>query len=164
MGWEPSCAVVPSPVLRFCRNFVPVPAALLVHFVHLVCKPGGLTGSAVVRYAWIVIMRKSRDYIYDIREIGRRIRLLRELKQVSQKELGDAVGLSRERFSKVEKGQSGLSVEVMMRVADYFGVPLEFLYFGEMREARLRGQLLAIARMLCLLAGEETEQEGKEAG
>lgn len=127
-------------------------------------QTGGLTGSAVVRYAWIVIMRKSRDYIYDIREIGRRIRLLRELKQVSQKELGDAVGLSRERFSKVEKGQSGLSVEVMMRVADYFGVPLEFLYFGEMREARLRGQLLAIARMLCLLAGEETEQEGKEAG
>ena len=111
-----------------------------------------------MRYALNDTMNDDRDYIYDIRSIGIRIRLLRELKHVTQKELGETIGLSRERFSKAENGNKGLSPEIMMRLADYFEVPLEFLYFGRVKDVRLKDQLLEVAEMLCLLAGEKKEQ------
>ena len=99
------------------------------------------------------IMEYNCDYIYDLCSIGMRIRLLRDLKHATQRELGDAVGLSRERISKVEQGRAGLSPEVMMRLAEYFDVPLEYLYFGKTGDSCFRDLLLAIADQLYLLAG-----------
>ncbi len=101
----------------------------------------------------ISIMECSHNYIYDLCSIGMRIRLLRDLKHVTQRELGDAIGLSRARISKVEQGRTGLSPEVMMRLADYFDVPLEYLYFGKTGDSCFRDLLLAIADQLYLLAG-----------
>lgn len=101
------------------------------------------------------IMNNVQDYIYDICAIGRRIRLLRELKHVSQRTVSEAVGIPRDRFSKIEKGHAGLSPEMMMRLADYFEVSLDYLYFGKAGDAQFRNQLLEIAVWLCMLAGED---------
>ena len=158
MGWASSVVGGAQPVFAFCRNAVPVPAALFCAQYAQIVHSWGLTGGVVVRYALNDTMNDDRDYIYDIRSIGIRIRLLRELKHVTQKELGETIGLSRERFSKAENGNKGLSPEIMMRLADYFEVPLEFLYFGRVKDVRLKDQLLEVAKVLCLLAGEKKEQ------
>ncbi len=101
----------------------------------------------------ISIMECSHNYIYDLCSIGIRIRLLRDLKHVTQREVAEAVGLSRERISKVEQGRTGLSPEVMMQLAEYFDVPLEYLYFGKTGDSYFKDMLLAIADQLYLLAG-----------
>ena len=59
----------------------------------------------------------------------------------------------RERISKAEQGRTGLSPEVMMQLAEYFDVPLEYLYFGKTGDSYFKDMLLAIADQLYLLAG-----------
>ena len=57
-----------------------------------------------------------------------RIRLLRTEKRLKQNQLGDEVGLSQQTVSRIEKDQSKMSVDTLVRLSDYFGVTAD--YFG----------------------------------
>jgi len=50
------------------------------------------------------------------------IRQLRKEKHISQKELGDAIGLSQQIVSRIECDRSKIQVDVLMNLADYFHV------------------------------------------
>ena len=60
-------------------------------------------------------------------DIANQITLLRKQKNLSQTELAKMVGCSREIISKYEKDNVMPSIEVAKRIADAFGVSLDYL-------------------------------------
>jgi transcriptional regulator with XRE-family HTH domain len=50
------------------------------------------------------------------------IKLLRKQHHISQKELGDAIGLSQQLVSRIERDRDKIQIDVLMHLADYFQV------------------------------------------
>lgn len=62
-----------------------------------------------------------------LRALGKRLRLLRLLRELSQEELGQAAGVSRSLVSLIEKGAHGVDVIRLWRLAGVLGLPLHEL-------------------------------------
>jgi transcriptional regulator with XRE-family HTH domain len=60
-------------------------------------------------------------------KIGNRIAQLRKEKSISQTQLAHLIGASREAISKYERGEAVPSVETAKKMADAFGVTLDYL-------------------------------------
>lgn len=63
--------------------------------------------------------------------VGKRIKLLREKKGESQKELGEAIGLSQNSISKLEKGKTELTLENQYSIAEHFNVSHDYICTGK---------------------------------
>lgn len=59
--------------------------------------------------------------------IFRRIRDLREDHDLSQKQIGDLLGISQRAYSYYETGTSQLTAEILIRLADFYGVTVDYL-------------------------------------
>ncbi|MGK7295466.1 MAG: helix-turn-helix transcriptional regulator [Candidatus Wenzhouxiangella sp. M2_3B_020] len=62
-------------------------------------------------------------------ELGNRIRVFRAEHQLSQAELADAIGVSRKTISTIEVGRFVPSTIIALKIARYFRVPLEEIFF-----------------------------------
>ena len=60
--------------------------------------------------------------------LGNRIRVLRAEKEVSQQQLADAVGVSRQTVNSIERGKFNPSVVTALKIALYFQVPAEKVF------------------------------------
>ena len=58
---------------------------------------------------------------------GDNLERIRKDKKVSQAKLGAALGLTQQMISSYEKGMSSPNIEVLVKIADYFGVSIDFL-------------------------------------
>ncbi len=58
---------------------------------------------------------------------GRRLRLLRELRRLTQEELSERLGVERTRYNKWENGVSEPSLMMLCKIADYFHVSTDYL-------------------------------------
>ena len=56
--------------------------------------------------------------------IGKRINEIRLQKKVNQEEIANVLGISRQRFARIENGQSDISYAMLVKVADFFAVPV----------------------------------------
>ena len=56
--------------------------------------------------------------------IGRRINEIRTQKKINQEDIASVLGISRQRFARIENGQSEISYTMIQKVADYFAVPI----------------------------------------
>lgn len=77
--------------------------------------------------------------IFDFKELGmlgEKIRQLRLAKGVRQEELGHRLGVSKQSVSNWENGNIMPSIEMLVRLADYFSVSTDFL-LGRSEEERL---------------------------
>lgn len=78
----------------------------------------------VLRYniAVIVLMapRKESIMYYDIVESGKRIKEMRKKAGVTQEELADAIGMTREALARIETGKNSTSVDGIINLAHYF--------------------------------------------
>ena len=63
--------------------------------------------------------------------VGERIKYLREKKQESQEKLGEAIGLSQNSISKLEKGETQLTLENQYSLAKHFNVSHDYLITGK---------------------------------
>lgn len=54
--------------------------------------------------------------------IGRRINELRTRKKISQEDIAAALGISRQRFARIENGQSDISYNMIQKAADFLAV------------------------------------------
>ena len=59
--------------------------------------------------------------------IANQIRFFRTAQRLSQEEFGEKVGLTKFQVSRLENGETNLSVETGMRIAEVLGVTLEEL-------------------------------------
>lgn len=55
--------------------------------------------------------------------IGKRIYEIRTQKKISQEDIASVLGISRQRFARIENGQSEISYTMIQKVADYLAVP-----------------------------------------
>src|SRR5208282_2833237 len=67
--------------------------------------------------------------------IGSRIRLRRAMLGLSQKQLGDAIGLTPQQVQKYEKGINRIAASTLFIVAEALNVPVSF-FFDEMLKRR----------------------------
>ena len=74
---------------------------------------------------------------------SQRIYELRKRRGLSQKELGDAVGLSHKSISTIESGLSSTSIEKLILLADFFGVSTDDMILQTLENAVLQGSMSA---------------------
>ncbi len=67
----------------------------------------------------------------QIKQIGERVRGLRDALDLSLEEMAEACRLSVEEYRMVEAGESDISVSMLSRIAVRFDIPLDVLMFGE---------------------------------
>lgn len=61
-------------------------------------------------------------------ELNNRIRVFRAEHAMSQSDLAEAIGVSRKTISTIEVGRFVPSTIIALRIARYFGVPLEEIF------------------------------------
>ncbi len=59
--------------------------------------------------------------------LSQRVYQLRRERNLNQKDLGDAVGLSHKAISTLESATRGTSIEKLVALAEYFGVSTDYL-------------------------------------
>ena len=59
---------------------------------------------------------------YDIIESGKRIKEMRKRAGMTQEQLAEDLGISREALAKIETGKNGTSVDGIVNFANYFNV------------------------------------------
>ena len=75
-----------------------------------------------------------------LRALGKRVRLLRRVRELTQDELAQAAGMSRSFVSLIEKGSHGVDVVRLLRLADALDVSLlELLDLGSSQADRVEG-------------------------
>lgn len=70
-------------------------------------------------------------------EVGNRIKLLREKNKESQEKLGDAIGLSQNSISKIEKGETQLTLLNLCNIAEHYHVSCDYICYGVDNDAIL---------------------------
>ena len=83
-------------------------------------------------------------------QVGQRIQQLREEKGWSQRELAALLCASLTRISRYEAGEREVPLRTLMRLAQIFGVPVDFLLPGpapDPLERELRARLLRVLRL-----------------
>ena len=68
---------------------------------------------------------------FDAKECGQRIRTLRTANGLKQIELCEEVYMSERNLRRVERGETPLTVESAVQLAEYFHVGLNYLILGE---------------------------------
>lgn len=64
------------------------------------------------------------------KQIGKRIRGIREDHELTQVQLGKTLGLSASYISHLEAGNRNMSLDVLISISNKFDVSLEYLIFG----------------------------------
>lgn len=106
--------------------------------------------------------------------ISDRIQSLRKMKGISQEELADKIGVSRQAVSKWENEQSIPDLDKVIIMSEYFGVTTDYILKGIERTQQLEnknfstGQILYIAStaflaigLLCAFGGWYSEQSAE---
>lgn len=60
--------------------------------------------------------------------VGKRVRIRRKLMDMSQTDLGDAVGLTFQQIQKYERGANRISASVLFRLSEILDVPISFFF------------------------------------
>jgi transcriptional regulator with XRE-family HTH domain len=89
--------------------------------------------------------RKSGVPPYGV-EIGDRIRLAREAKDLNQTQLGDAVGVGQTAVSMWERGNNNVGIEDIKNIAKVTGAPQVWIAFGDDAIPEDEARLLAAYR------------------
>lgn len=94
--------------------------------------------------------------IVDFKTIGKRIRAYRTQRNMTQADLAERLGLSNVYISYIETGVKGISLEVLLKIADEFDVSMDSLVLAK-TTARIPTAYNAFAELLddCDLAERE---------
>lgn len=67
-------------------------------------------------------------------EIGLRIKNLRKEKNLSQEELGEKIGISKQAVSYLESGRNQISLDILDKLHTIFNISIDELFYGEIKE------------------------------
>ncbi len=67
-------------------------------------------------------------------KLKNRLRVLRAEKEISQKDLAEEVGLSRQTVNSIERGKFNPSIITALKIADYFAVRVDEVFQLEKEE------------------------------
>lgn len=75
------------------------------------------------------------------REIGAKLRLVRQCKQLSQQNVSDDIGVSTTAYSKMENGKTEFSVTRLFQLANYFEIHLPDLLDSRVSVPRCQNEV-----------------------
>lgn len=79
---------------------------------------------------------------YDLKETGKRIQNLRKQKSMTQEQLAEKLNISVSNLGKIETGCSGVSIDLVIEMAMFFGVSLDYILLGrELQTDALKKQI-----------------------
>lgn len=68
---------------------------------------------------------------FDPAETGKRIKAIRETKGMTQMKFAEKLNISRSYMNKIEKGTKTASIDLLIEIAVYGGVTLDYLILGQ---------------------------------
>ena len=68
---------------------------------------------------------------YNLKESGMRIKKLRKQRGFTQEQLSERLNSSVSNMSKIEIGYSGLSIDLLIELASFFDVSVDYILFGK---------------------------------
>ena len=71
-----------------------------------------------------------------------RMRKIRLLLGLTQKQFAESLGMSREGYQKVERGENKLSLDVLERMKTVYGVSADYLLYGDLKDTKTAWELL----------------------
>ena len=78
---------------------------------------------------------------FDIAAFGRRLQALRKAQHLTQVQLAMNLNISTQHLSNIEIGQKRPSIELMVCMASYFQVSLDFLILGSQGHSQIYGEM-----------------------
>jgi len=75
------------------------------------------------------------------KEIGKRVKAVREDMGISQTKLGDLIGVSYQQIQKYENGTSALSVEKLDKIATVLTTPISYFFGGTTKKNNKTGKI-----------------------
>lgn len=88
------------------------------------------------------------DMYFDQKEFGLRVKYLRRKHGLTQEQLADALYITATHLSKIECGQRGISIDLLLDLAAELGVSVDFLISGNPRTMGSVRMLIAQIREL----------------
>lgn len=79
----------------------------------------------------------TMDKQFEPQTVGERIKFLREKNGESQQKLGEILGLTQNAISKLEKGDTALTLENQIRIAEYYNVSHDYICTGRNNDSIL---------------------------
>lgn len=67
----------------------------------------------------------------QLKQIGERLRGLREVLDIPVSEMAETIGVSEEKYAKIEAGKSDITISNLMKIAHKYGISAEELMFAE---------------------------------
>lgn len=89
---------------------------------------------------------------YSTIETGTRIRNLRKDNGLTQAQLAEKINISDRYLQKLETGERGGSVDILVGIACVFNVSLDFLILGKPQTEEVKSQLIEMASRIEKLA------------
>lgn len=92
--------------------------------------------------------------LYDVEEIGNRIRRLRKDHGMTQAQLATELNVGDRHLRKIEVGEKGPSIDILIEIATLFGVSLDYIILGKQSQSDLKQQLCDLVQSLSTLVKE----------
>jgi transcriptional regulator with XRE-family HTH domain len=109
-----------------------------------------------------VALSTTNDEVSFDEALGFRLKMLRQMKQMSQEELGSILGTSYQQIQKYESGKRKIPPYRLMQCADAFGVPVSHLLKGSEYEDRcvqFDKRVITIASAIASLPNPDVAQQ-----
>lgn len=89
--------------------------------------------------------------LYDIEKIGNRIRQLRKDQGMTQAQLAAKLNIGDRHLRKIEAGEKGASIDILIEIAALLGVSLDYIIMGKQSQSDLKQQLCDLVQSLSAL-------------
>ncbi len=98
-------------------------------------------------------------YYYNIAESGKRLKKLRQRKgkTYTQERVADEVGITREYLSRLETGNKGCSVDLLVVLAQYYNVTIDYITYGKVEA----GHIISLSEKMDKLPADRRILAGK---
>ena len=98
---------------------------------------------------------KENSMEFDVKEFGAHLKRLRLEKGVTQEKMASDLCISWDHLCRVERGNRGCSLILAIDIANYFGVGLDYLVFGQSKnQTAMQVRMLAMAEELKAMSQE----------
>ena len=89
---------------------------------------------------------------YDQKESGKRIAALRKEKGMTQEQLAEKLNISYSMMAKIEIGNKGISIDLLIELTVFFDVSMEYIILGhELHKDNLKEQYELVKKQFMAL-------------
>ncbi|MCI6755941.1 helix-turn-helix domain-containing protein [Oribacterium sp. HCP28S3_H8] len=93
--------------------------------------------------------------MFNAKEIGQRVRVLRMRRGITLESLAEQLHCSRSHISQAERGVRSYSIDLLIDIAAFFDVSLDYLILGKPAvDGQTRRELLQIVQELLAIANQ----------